>query len=89
MSRIIIPGERDPIKRGKDCPDFVPLKDGTLTGDGKYCDLSFQCKQIGFWSEYVQIKDPQTLKLLEQDYLCRGVYADKEIIKAKVDEEAD
>ena len=30
-----------------------------------------------------------TLELLEQDYLCRGVYADKEIIKAKVDEEAD
>ena len=33
MSKIYIPGEIDPLKRGKDCPDFVPMEDGTKTGD--------------------------------------------------------
>lgn len=54
----------------KDCVDFVPLKDGTVHGDEKYCDLSFKCKQTGMRSEYVEI----TLKNSEviYDFLCTG-----------------
>jgi len=47
MSNIIIPGDVNPLKRGKDCEDFVPLDDGSRSGDAKYCDKSFDCRQIG------------------------------------------
>lgn len=69
----------------KDCVSFVALKDGSLRGDEKYCDLSFQCKQTGMSSEYVEI----TLKNGEvvYDFLCTGCKIEdseenKEFIKA-------
>lgn len=37
----------DSIKYKKDCPDFVSLKDGTFTGDYRYCQLSLNCRQVG------------------------------------------
>lgn len=86
MSNIIIPSERDPIKRGKDCLNFVPMKDGTKTGDSRFCDLSFACKQIGYYSEYVQFVDWKTGEVLEHDYLCTGMKTTSE--DKGVDEEA-
>jgi len=70
MVDIIIKNMRDDIL-DKDCPDFVPMKDGTILGDKKYCDLSFQCKQIGYYSEYCKFFDANG-ELVEQDYLCTG-----------------
>jgi hypothetical protein len=76
MTDIIIPGKykkRDVLD--KDCPDFVPMKDGTIVGDKKYCDLSFQCKQLGMKSEFVKAVDPKTGEIIFHDYLCTGQYA--------------
>ena len=54
----------------KSCVNFVPLKDGTIRGDEKYCDLSFQCKQEGMKSEYVEITDVNGI--VSCDFLCTG-----------------
>lgn len=54
----------------KDCSSFVPLKDGTMRGEEKFCDLSFQCKQTGMKSEYVEmvLKNGEVV----YDFLCTG-----------------
>ena len=49
MSNIINLSEK---KHDKDCPDWIPLPDGTITGDPKYCGNSLNCKQIGFRSDW-------------------------------------
>lgn len=75
MSEIIIPGKykkRDILD--KDCSDFQPLKDGTISKEKKYCDLSFQCKQIGMRAEFVKAIDPKTGEIIFHDYLCTGQY---------------
>ena len=38
----------EPNKYNKDCEDFQPLNDGTLTGEHRYCNLSLFCRQIDF-----------------------------------------
>ena len=73
MSNILLKDEMDPIKRGKDCEDFCPMKDGTKTGDPKYCDLSLMCKQIGFKADWVQLVDWKTGEVKTHDYLCTGI----------------
>lgn len=73
MADIIIPGKKKNIL-SKDCSDFCPLKDGTLAGDKKYCDLSFQCRQFGMRSEFVKALDPKTGEVIFHDYLCTGQY---------------
>lgn len=73
MSNIIIPVDRDPIKRGKDCPDWEPLEDGTKTGDTKYCNKSLLCRQLGFFSDFTQILDVKTGEIIDRDYLCTGM----------------
>ena len=73
MSEIIIPGKykkRDVLD--KDCSDFCPLEDGTITKEKKYCQLSFQCKQIGMRAEFVTTVEPNTCELIFYDYLCVG-----------------
>lgn len=72
MVEIIIPNEKDPHDDDtpKDCPDFVPLKDGTLHGDRRYCELSFACKQIGMLGHWVIIEKDG--KIVARDYLCTG-----------------
>ena len=74
MSNIIIPSDHDPMKRGKDCADFVPLDDGTKFGEPKYCNKSFDCIQAGMKSDFVELTDPKTGKTLSSDYLCQGIY---------------
>lgn len=69
----------------KDCPSFVPLKDGTIHGDEKYCDLSFKCTQTGMKSEYVKIVAADGT--VSYDFLCTGckienLEENKEQIKA-------
>lgn len=54
----------------KDCPSFIPLKDGTILGDERYCDLSFQCKQTGMISKYVEFISPEGEVVY--DFLCTG-----------------
>jgi hypothetical protein len=74
MSNIVIPGDKNPLNRGKDCEDFVPLHDGTRAGDPKYCDKSFDCRQIGMKSDRAEILDLKSGKVASIDYLCQGVY---------------
>lgn len=74
MSNIILQNTKDPIKNGKDCADFIPLNDGTLTSDSKYCDKSFDCRQIGMKTDRAEILDLKTGKVSSIDYLCQGIY---------------
>jgi hypothetical protein len=81
---IIMKGSKDNILI-KDCMDFVPMQDGTKLGDKKYCDLSFQCQQIGYYSEFCKWFNAAG-ELVEQDYLCTGQKVKKEEVHK--DEEA-
>lgn len=54
----------------KSCVSFIPLQDGTIRGDEKYCNLSFQCKQTGMKSEYVEIINDDGS--VSYDFLCTG-----------------
>jgi len=71
MSNIIIPSEKDPIKRGKECPDFCCLEDGTKTGDPRYCNLSLLCKQVGYLSHWYEFRDQDGNESF--DYFCTGM----------------
>ena len=73
MSKIYIPGEIDPVKRGKDCPDFVPLDDGSRVGDPKYCNLSLECKQLQMKSDRIEITDLEG-NIITCDYFCTGKF---------------
>ena len=84
MIDIIIKDKKDDIL-DKDCPDFIPLDDGTIIGDKKYCDRSFDCRQIGFYSEYCQFFDAQG-NIILNDYMCTGKYVKPE--ETRRDEEA-
>ncbi len=61
----------------KDCSDFCPLKDGTLKGDYKYCNLSQLCTQLGMKSDWYQFFNHET-KEYDFDYFCVGVFATEE-----------
>lgn len=68
MSEIILKdGILEKSRKDKDCQDFIPLDDGTLTGDWRYCQRSFICQQmhpneagvlIGCISHHMMIIDP-------------------------------
>jgi len=75
VSNIIIRSEKF---AGKDCPDWCPLKDGTLTGDPKYCDRSLECKQTdvyakGFLTHWHKFRNEETGEEAF-DYFCTGMY---------------
>lgn len=70
MVDIIIKNMKDDVL-DKDCPDFISMEDGTIVGEKKYCNRSFQCKQIGYYSEYCKFFNAKG-ELIEQDYLCTG-----------------
>ena len=80
MTEIIIPNKKDPhdVDKPKDCEDFIPLNDGTIAGDRKYCDLSSLCKQVGMladWHEWYEVytnENGEVVKELMRDYLCTG-----------------
>lgn len=74
MSNIIIPRRN---KSDKDCCDWCPLKDGTKTGDTKYCDLSQQCKQVGMKTDWHFFKDELTGET-DYDYFCTGMCVTEE-----------
>jgi hypothetical protein len=63
----------------KDCLDWIPLQDGTLTGDPKYCDRSLFCKQLGMRSDYYGFRDIATGEY-KFDYFCTGMYVGKDEI---------
>lgn len=86
MVDINIKNEKDDVLV-KDCTDFVPLDDGTLTGEKKYCNLSFQCRQIGMAADRVTTRDGITGEITGVDYLCTGKYAKFE--ERTKDEEAE
>ena len=77
-------------RSGKDCPDFDTFKDGTLTGDPKYCWWSFCCHQGDMQTDYYMFtgyapfieEGKMFLKYLENhfDYMCTGCLAKKEDI---------
>lgn len=66
----------------KDCPDFKPLEDGTLTGDTKYCNYSIDCQQTdvvgcGYISDWYKFFNHDTGEQAF-DYFCTGCYGDKD-----------
>jgi hypothetical protein len=85
MTDIIINDKRKDILI-KDCLDFIPLDDGTKTGDFKYCNLSFQCRQVGMAADRFEGYNDNG-ELIEVDYLCTGKYAKWE--ERNKDEEAE
>jgi len=86
MTDIIIKDTKDDVLI-KGCHDFIPLDDGTLSGERKYCNLSFQCKQVDMAADYVRTVDPVTGEDIGFDYLCTGKYA--LIDELSKDEEAE
>lgn len=76
----------DSRKYCKDCPDFVCLKDGTLLGDYKYCNLSTICTQAGYLNgkpmpmenHYCPVMRRSTGELSHYDYYCTGKYDKRE-----------
>jgi hypothetical protein len=83
MVDIIIPSKKIGCK---DCFSWVPLRDGTLTGDPKYCQLSLECKQIGMRGDYhtftksllvsMGYNDEQIEKMYPYNLYLDGVYFD-------------
>lgn len=67
----------NPKQPCKDCADWVPLKDGTHTGDQKYCDLSQLCRQIGMKTDWYQFYNYETGEY-DFDYFCVGNYVTEE-----------
>ena len=87
MSNIILKTDR---VSGKDCPDWCPLKDGTLTGDPKYCDHSLDCKQTdvyakGFITHWYKFRNVETGEE-DFDYFCTGMYPENYRERAGIDE---
>jgi len=72
----------DSVTYKKHCKDFVSLKDGTIVGDYKYCNLSRRCRQIDIVngspvpmeSHYCPVVDPNTGEVLEFEYYCTGMH---------------
>ena len=70
----------DSIKYNKSCPDFVCLKDGTLFGDYRYCQLSTVCRQADYVNgkpvpmetHYCKVVDPTTNQVAYWEYYCTG-----------------
>jgi hypothetical protein len=77
MSLIITPDSICRLKLKKDCRDFEPMDDHTVVGEWKYCAKSFDCRQIGYKSDYVQLEDPKTGKIINHEYLCCGILFQK------------
>ncbi len=60
----------EPKGSNERCIDFVPINDGTISGDDRYCNRSFQCKQIGYRSVAVYIGLNEGMD--DYDLLCTG-----------------
>ena len=81
MNKIIIPTQ-DSIKYKKNCEDFRCLKDGTLTGDERFCGRSFECEQTGFINGkkvnmligLLVLQDSVTGVVIEHIPYCTGMY---------------
>lgn len=67
----------NPKKHNKDCGDWCPLKDGSLCGDQKYCNLSRLCKQMGMKSDWYKFFNHETGEY-DFDYFCTGYEVTKE-----------
>ena len=52
------------------CIDFVPINDGTIIGDDRYCNRSLECKQIGYRSVAVYVSTEDGIE--NYDLLCTG-----------------
>jgi hypothetical protein len=63
-------------KNEKDCCDWRPLNDGTMTGDPKYCNLSLLCKQLGMKSDWYKFRNENGEEAF--DYFCTGMYMTEE-----------
>lgn len=57
------------------CPDFIAINDGTISGDNRFCDLSFKCKQIGYRSVAVSVGCSDGMDAY--DLLCTGFKMEK------------
>jgi hypothetical protein len=67
----------DRLKYNKDCSDWAPLKDGTMLGDPKYCDLSTRCRQVGMKTDWYNFFNFET-KEYDLDYFCTGFFCTEE-----------
>ncbi len=72
----------DSIKYNKNCFDFQSLRDGTITGECKYCNLSLNCRQVDLSggnpipmeANYLPIADPKTGEVIEHQLFCTGMW---------------
>lgn len=70
----------DSVKYGKHCGDFVCLKDGTVTGEYRYCEYSTACRQVDFIggkaipmeAHYLPIVDVVSGELIANELFCTG-----------------
>jgi len=84
----------DSIKYKKDCIDFECLEDGTLTRECKYCNLSLDCRQVGFIdgkffpmeSHYLPLRDAVSDKIIEWEFFCTGNYDYRSLDERKQDD---
>ena len=73
---------KDSIKYKKDCVDFQSLRDGTMLGDHRYCNLSLCCRQIDVLpngkvvpmaAHILPISD-ETGQVVEHQLFCNGLH---------------
>ena len=73
----------DSTKYNKDCKDFCCLRDGTLTGDYKYCNFSKLCQQsdidangqpVPIESHICPVVIPITNQIIEYEQYCTGMH---------------
>jgi hypothetical protein len=71
------------IKYKKDCCDFTPLRDGTILGDHRYCDLSLVCQQVDVLpngkvmpmeAHILPVVDLNTGEVVEHHMFCTGMH---------------
>jgi len=84
----------DAIKYSKDCADFKCLKDGTIVGEYKYCDLSLHCRQIDIVyggkavpmeAHYLPILDAAG-NVIAHELFCTGIYDNRSLKERSEDD---
>lgn len=85
---------RDAKKYKKDCCEFVCLRDGTLIGECRYCDLSLICRQVDVLpngevvpmeAHYLPVYDSND-ELVSFELFCTGMH-DLRPLKERIEDD--
>lgn len=96
---IIVPnGKKDCTKDAKrykkDCCEFVCLRDGTITRECRYCDLSLLCRQIDVLPDgrvvpmeahYLPVHDDNG-KVVAHELFCTGMH-DLRLLSERIEDD--